>query len=124
MLPTFNQALLTVETTLKALPGMAELVFYAESHKKTGKYIVWAEDGQDGDSFVADNVAALQTITGTVDLYTQTEHDPMVSRIQKAMTESQIDWELNSVQHETETGYHHYEWVWSMGVDPNGTDDV
>lgn len=124
MMPTINQALNTMEATLKALPGMSEKVFQDEAFKQTGKYIVWAVDGQSGDSLSADNAAFLQAITGTVDFYTKSKRDALVAKIQKAMTDAAIDWELNSVQHEPDTGYAHYEWVWEMGVDPHGTDDV
>lgn len=124
MLPTLNQALDIVENTLKTVEGMTEKVFHFESFKRTDNYIVWAEEGQDGDTFVADDAPLMQSLTGTIDYYTLTERDKVVSKIQKALTGAGIGWELNSIQHEMETGYIHYEWVWKIGSDPNGTDDV
>jgi len=124
MLLTLNQALDHLDTTLKALPGMTEKVSHLEAFKKDGNYIVWAEEGQDGDTFIADDAPLLQSLVGTVDYYTLTERDTMVSKIQRALTGAGIGWELNSIQHETETGYIHYEWVWTIGSDPNGEDGV
>lgn len=124
MLPTINQALDHLESALNTLPGMAGRIFHLEAFQQTGNYIVWAEEGQDGDNFVADDAPLLQALTGTVDYYTQTKRDKMVSKIQKALTGAKIGWELNSTQNETDTGYIHHEWVWTIGCDPNGEDDV
>ncbi|PKM39043.1 MAG: hypothetical protein CVV04_12015 [Firmicutes bacterium HGW-Firmicutes-9] len=120
MLPTINQALEALDTVLKSLPGMSEKVDHIEAFEQEENYIVWQEDGQAGDTDEADNAAIRQTITGTVDYYTKTEFDTMVSAIQKAMTDGKISWELNSIQHETDTGYSHYEWTFELEVDPHG----
>lgn len=120
-LQTINEALQALDTGLKAIMPN---VYHFEAYKQNDKYIVWAEDGQSGESFGADNMPLVQPLTGTVDLYTKDEFDPCVQQIQLVMSGLEIEWYLNSVQHEDTTGYIHYEWAWEMGVDPHGEDDV
>ena len=83
----------------------------------TGAYIVWAEDGQ-ADAVHGDNQMLIQVLTGTIDLYTQTEFDPLMQTVQAALNVLGIGWRLNSIQYEDGTGYWHYEWVWEMAVEP------
>ena len=88
-------------------------VFHYHAHKKPDKYIVWAEDGQ-GDSVFADEKMEDRALQGTIDYFTKTEFDPNVELIQIKLTEAEISWRLNSVQHEEDTGYIHYEWIWEL----------
>lgn len=87
--------------------------FHYHATKKPDKYIVWAEDGQ-GDSVFADEGMDDRAIQGTIDYFTKTEFDPNVELIQTKLTEAEISWRFNSVQHEEDTGYIHYEWVWEL----------
>lgn len=74
------------------------------------KYIVWAED-EEAASLNADNRKQKQGIHGTIDLFTQTEYDPMVDSIQYGLDDLEnVSWRLNSVQYEDETGFIHHEW--------------
>jgi hypothetical protein len=88
-------------------------VFHYHAHKKPDKYIVWAEDGQ-GDSVFADEKMEDRALQGTIDYFTKTEFDPNVELFQTKLTEAEISWRLNSVQHEDDTGYIHYEWIWEL----------
>lgn len=85
--------------------------------KQPAKYIVWAEDMQASSSVYADNVLATQVIEGTIDYYTKTEYDSNVDKLQSALASAGISYRLNSIQHEVETGYIHYEWVWDEVAD-------
>lgn len=76
-------------------------------------YVVWSEDGEDG-SFNAGNRKAEQTITGTVDLFTKTEFDPLADEVQSILDEEGVAWSLASVQYEDETNLIHYQWRWSV----------
>ena len=87
--------------------------------QQPNQYIVWAEDGQ-ADSLQADNAMVAQALTGTADYFTKTEDDPNFHKIQKALNASGVAWRLASIQHEDETGYIHYEWVWEV---TNGEND-
>ena len=77
------------------------------------KYIVWAEDGE-GSSIHADDRKENQSIQGTIDYFTKTEYDPIVQLIQDKLNSADISWRLNSVQHEYDTGYIHYEWIFEI----------
>jgi hypothetical protein len=88
-------------------------VFHYEAKGKPDKYIVWAEDGE-ADSLEADDQKDEQAIQGTIDYFTKTEYDPNVGLIQKKLNSLDLSWRLNSVQHEDETKYIHYEWVFEF----------
>jgi len=88
-------------------------VFHYSADKQKGNYIVWAEDNEAGASY-SDNQKTLQVIQGTIDYFTKTEFDPVVEQIQEKLNSADIAWRLNSIQHEQDTGYIHYEWVWEM----------
>ena len=78
--------------------------------------LIWAEDGE-ADSFNADNHKACQNITGTVDLFTKTEFDPLLDDVQTALEGLGVAWRLESVQYEDETNAIHYEWTWEVATD-------
>lgn len=88
-------------------------VFHYFVTGQTGNYIVWIEDGE-GVSGHADNKKTTQIISGTIDYFTKVEFDPVTEQIQAKLNDLRIAWRLNSVQHERDTGYIHYEWVWEM----------
>lgn len=88
-------------------------VFHYFASGQTGNYIVWAEDSE-GDSIHADDGKTEHVIQGTIDYFTKTENDPVVTQIQDKLTEKEISWRLNSVQYEQDTGYIHYEWVFEV----------
>lgn len=92
---------------------LPDATFHYEARSKPDKYIVWAEDGQ-GSSTYADNHMDQQAISGTTDLFTKDEYDPVFDQIQQAMNKAQISWRLESIQHEEKTGYIHYEWSWEV----------
>lgn len=88
-------------------------VHHFKAHKQTNSYIVWAEDGQAGAGY-ADNHMTLQGIQGTIDYFTKTEFDPVVRTIQEKLNAADMTWRLNAIQHEEDTGYIHYEWVFEV----------
>lgn len=91
-------------------------VYHYEAHKEKGNYIVWAEDNQSNAGY-ADNHMTTQCLQGTIDYFTKTEFDPNFELIQKKLISADIAWRLNSIQHEKDTGYIHYEWVWEVAND-------
>lgn len=78
------------------------------------RFVVWAEDGED-NSFHADNLKEEQKLTGTVDLFTNKEFDPIADDIQSILNTQQIGWYLASVLYEEETNLIHYQWRWYCG---------
>ena len=77
------------------------------------RYAVWAED-REQSSVEGDNYKTGQAIQGTIDLFTKQDMDPTVDQIQKALKAEKISFYLNSTQYEDETGFIHFEWVWSI----------
>lgn len=80
---------------------------------ETGKYIVWAEDGE--TDLHADDKIEARVTEGTIDLFTPDEYDSMPQKISEALDRSGVSHKLNSIQKETDTGLIHYEWVFEIG---------
>lgn len=91
-----------------------ENVFHYYAKDRTNKYIVWAEDSE-GSSVEGDDQKINQSIQGTIDYFTKEDGDPMVDKIQEALTVACISFYLGSVQYEEETKLIHYEWIWEVG---------
>ncbi len=104
---------MTLNDLKNILVSIGPPVFHYSATGQTGNYIVWAEDSE-GNSLNADDKKEDFSIQGTIDYFTKTEYDPVVEQIQDKLTEAEISWRLNSIQHEDDTGYIHYEWVWEL----------
>lgn len=77
------------------------------------RYFVWQEDG--AADLIADNVHAEKAVTGTTDLFTKQEFDPWREQFEASLDSTPgISWRLNSIQYEQDTGFWHYEWIWSV----------
>lgn len=94
-----------------ALVGVTDACYHYRRppSAEKNKYIIWAEDSEDG-SFDGDNRKQEQQIHGTVDYFTLTEFDETVDGIQEALWAAGIGFRLNSVQYEDDTNLIHYEW--------------
>lgn len=102
-----------LETLRAALAALTDRVYhYVAAPNTTPPYIVWSEDGD--NDLLAGNVHVERCITGTVDLYTRTDSDPLFTAIPEALEGLGASYYLNSVQYEEETGLVHYEWVWEV----------
>lgn len=104
----------SLDTLKAALLSVTNNVGHYKAHKKTDKYIVWAEDG--GNSGHADNQNTTRTLSGTVDYFTKAESDPNVEAIEAALDNAKIAHRLNSIQYEDETGFVHYEFIFTVVV--------
>jgi len=104
---------MTLDDLKNALLEITPDVYHYWAQPKSDRYIIWAEDGQ-ADAVWADNRMSQQALTGTIDLYTKEEYDPMFQQVQEKLNSLDLSWRLNSIQYEEDTGYIHYEWVWEM----------
>lgn len=104
---------MTLQTVKEALLTVTDKVFHYQAWEQPDKYIVWAEDAESG-AIYANNKKQIQTIQGTIDYFTKEESDQNVRAIQSVLNDKEITWSLNSVQHEQESGYIHYEWVFEL----------
>lgn len=101
----------------QALLSVTDRVSHYFAWKQEPPYLVWAEDGQ-GTALWADGKMELQTITGTIDLFTKNlRGEPLFEATQQALDQAGISWRLNSVQYEEDTRLLHYEWRWEIGPD-------
>ena len=73
---------------------------------------MWGERG--GDGLESDDKHSEKAVLGYTDLYTKQEFDPWKGQIEESFDNFGIAWALNSTQYETETGFTHYEWYWSV----------
>lgn len=105
--------LMTLQNLRDLLITIGPPVFHYFASGQTGSYIVWAEDSE-GNSVHADDGKTTQVIQGTIDYFTKTEFDSVVEQIQEKLNETEISWRLNSIQHERDTGYIHYEWIFEV----------
>ena len=102
-----------LETLQAALAALTDACYhYVAAPNTAPPYIVWAEDGD--NDLAADNGHGERSYTGTVDLYTKSDADPLFSQIPTALDQIGAAWYLNSVQYEEATGLIHYEWVWEV----------
>ncbi len=104
---------MTLSDVKTALLTVTPNVGHYKVTKKTDKYIVWAEDSG-AAALWADGQQQGQAISGTIDYFTKTEYDPNVQAIEAALNAAKISFKLESVQHEEETGYIHYEWIFEV----------
>lgn len=79
---------------------------------KSDRYFVWAEESNEG--LMANNSHKETAVSGTTDLFTKIEFDPWKTALEIAFDFYGIAYSLNSVQHEEETGFIHYEWLWQV----------
>lgn len=75
--------------------------------------MVWAED--DRLDLEADNKHVEKGVQGTIDYFTKTEFDGKTDTIEAQLDTMGVNWYLNSIQYEQDTGLIHYEWVWTIG---------
>ena len=101
-----------LERLQAALAALGDAHHYVAAPNSTPPYMVWAEDGD--NDLLAGNVHAERCITGTVDLYTRTDNDPLFTAIPAALEGIGASYYLNSVQYEEETGLVHYSWDWEV----------
>lgn len=98
-----------------ALLKVTDKVFHFEAHEQSDQYIVWSEDG--ALPTYADNKSLTKIITGTIDYFTKKENDIQIWEIEQVLNDLKIAHKLNSIQHEKDTGFIHYEWTWEMIID-------
>lgn len=77
------------------------------------RYFVWQADGE--ADCILDGQHAEKAVTGSTDLFTKQEFDPWKDQMEEAFDNApDILWRLNSIQFEEETGFWHYEWLWTV----------
>ena len=102
-----------LETLQQALAALTERCWhYVAEPNAVPPYLVWAEDGD--NDLAGDNLHGERCYTGTVDLYTRADPEPLFEAVPAALEDIGASWYLNSVQYEEDTGLTHFEWVWEV----------
>ena len=108
---------MTLDDVKKALLTVTSKVYHFSAPPNTsGSYIVWAEDGM-VDDLSGDGEVQAQNIEGTIDYFTKNEYDATPNKIHNALNSARVGFRINSIQHEQDTGYIHYEWVFSIPIE-------
>lgn len=104
---------LMLEQLKEALAALTENCYhYVAASNTSPPYIIWAEDGD--NDLNADNGHGEKCWTGTADLYTKQENEPLFGKIEAAFDGIGASWYFNSFQYEEETGLLHFEWIWGL----------
>lgn len=108
----YNSLIRKVADALTGIDGLKVYHYFADA-QSGDPYCVWAEESE-GSSLEADDRKQHHSISGSIDLYTRTEFDPLIDLIPEALNDAKIGFYLNSVQYEDATRYIHYEWVFNV----------
>lgn len=76
-------------------------------------YIVWQEFSQ-SDTMDADGEQVEYAISGTIDVYSTDEKEPIIKEIRKSLDGTDIAFYLKSVQYEQDTGLIHTEYEFDI----------
>ena len=102
------------ETIIAAHAAVTDCVSHGY-RLSSDRYFVWQEDG--ADDLIANNRHIEKAVTGTTDLFTRQEFDPWKDLFEAALDAAPgVAWALNGIQFEADTGYWHYEWIWSVSA--------
>lgn len=99
------------ERLIMAHLAVTDQVSHAQ-RMSSDRYFVWQEEGS--TDLIADGKHKEKVFSGTTDLFTKQEFDPWKEALEQSFDESEISWELSSVQFEEDTGFWHYEWLWQV----------
>ncbi|MHB1153563.1 MAG: hypothetical protein ACYCWE_20930 [Eubacteriales bacterium] len=77
------------------------------------KYIVWAE-AMESEAQWSDNTMQYQSIIGNADYFTDIEFDGNVDKIQKALSDADIEFKLTGIEYIDETKRLNYTWQWTV----------
>lgn len=96
-----------------ALCACSDRVYHYFAAKAEPPYLVWSESGRPG--FSAGDRREEYSDSGLLHLFTRTERDPLIDKLEAALDERAIGYELEAVQYEDDTGLLHYTWSWEAG---------
>lgn len=99
------------DTVIAAHTAVTDAVSHGQ-RLNSERYFVWQEER--GADFEANGRHAERAMTGTTDLFSKRELDPWKNAFETSLNASGLSWYLNSVQFEHDTGFWHWEWVWSV----------
>ena len=99
------------ETVIAAHTAVTDAVSHGQ-RLNSNRYFVWQEER--ADDLAANGRHIEKAMSGTTDLFSKQEFDPWKDAFEAQLNASPLSWYLNSVQFEEDTGFWHWEWVWSV----------
>lgn len=87
-----------------------DVYLYTAKGNPLPPYIIYGIDGE--NNLLGGNSRSELCDTGYIDLFTKHANDELIKAIPNALENAGIAFYLNSVQHEDDTEFLHYEWRW------------
>lgn len=108
---TLQDKLKKIKDALVEVTG--DCYHYTRPARHSVPYVVWQEDG--ADYFRADNRVKEYQLTGTIDIFSKQEFDPLFDAVMDAVNAVEnASITLNSVQYEDENNLIHYEYSFTV----------
>lgn len=89
-----------------------QFAHFAWSKAPEGDYGTYSE--YSGEDLVADGKHIERGTVGYINYFTRDDSETPRTTIEEALNSINIQWNLNSVQYENDTGYIHYEWEFGV----------
>ena len=102
-----------LEAIRDALVPLTDNVYHYWRPKMKAPYIIWQESSTSG--FQADNRKGEQAFSGTIDLFSKTEFDPLYDQIEEALSNVDgVTFSLSDATYEDETNLIHHSWEFTI----------
>ena len=99
-----------MDEVVQLLLGLTDKVYHFEAPENAAPpYIVWQELGQ-GEILSGDDSQDAYAATGTIDIFSRNEKEPLVSSVYRALNDACISFYKKSVQYEPDTRLIHTEY--------------
>ena len=99
---------------VQLLLGLTDKVYHFEAPENAAPpYIVWQEIGQ-GEILSGDDSQDAYAATGTIDIFSRNEKEPLVSSVYRALNDACISFYKKSVQYEQDTRLIHTEYEFDV----------
>lgn len=100
-----------IKNALTSIEGLS--VFHYWRYQQDAPYCIWKED--ESVYLDANNHKAESGFTGSVNLFTLTEFDPLVDSIETALNGVEnLSWRYDGADYEDETNLIHHRWRWTL----------
>lgn len=103
-----------MDEVVQLLLGLTDKVYHFEAPENAvPPYIVWQEIGQ-GEILSGDDNQDAYAATGTIDIFSRNEKEPLVSAVYRALNGAYISFYKKSVQYEPDTRLIHTEYEFDV----------
>ena len=114
---SIQQSLQAFGTGLATLSSSSYNVYHYYRPMMAAPFIVWAEDSE-RDDLHADNQKAEVVVNINVDVFTQTEFDPLLDAVFNYLNDQGLPFSISGVDFEEDTRLIHYSFDVELAVKP------